>query len=210
MKSDINVNRSKDFLDQQKYFEQFTANYKEKKLDVKISKINFTELEACIFMITDNTENLNFQIKFESEKFKNLLVASFSHELRTPINIILCLLVALLDSKDLDISLKENIIKPAYYSTNILINFVNDVMDYSMLLNGNFKFNKTFFDLEEFLLNTIEFFSYQAFKKDIKLIIQIDCNSPKFLFSDLERLRQIIIHLMSNAIKFTKNGKLIN
>ncbi len=142
------------------------------------------------------TENLT--------KTKELFMANVSHELRTPMNAISGFVDQLL-KKPLEESLKStlNIIKS---SSDHLVKVINEVLDFSKLQSGKMKLEAIHFNSSTVLDEIKYLFKIKAEEKQIEYTIEKGKKLPEVLFGDEVRLKQILINLISNAIKFTKNG----
>jgi signal transduction histidine kinase/CBS domain-containing protein/CheY-like chemotaxis protein len=136
---------------------------------------------------------------------KSDFLANMSHELRTPLNAILGFSQLLTRSTNLNGSQQENlaIVKR---SGEHLLNLINQVLDLSKIEAGRITLNEQNFDLY-CLLNDIEdMFTLPATKKNLQLLVERSSNLPKYIRTDEVKLRQILINLLNNALKFTEVG----
>ena len=92
-------------------------------------------------------------------------------------------------------------------SANSLMQIVNDVLDFSKIESGNVELELEPINIFKLCHQIIDLFKYQAFQKQIDLVINIDENIPKLILADSVRLKQIIINLIGNALKFTEFGE---
>lgn len=136
-----------------------------------------------------------------------MLLRSVSHELRTPINAISFLTQDLLENSSLSDETHEKL-KIVNVSSQLLLNLVNDLLDYSRMLAGVFAINKCFFNIKDALENAIELIKLQAKKKNITLMLRIDPELNLLIYSDPFRLSQVLLNLLSNALKFTLKGSI--
>ncbi|GBO56776.1 phytochrome, two-component sensor histidine kinase [Pseudanabaena sp. lw0831] len=136
---------------------------------------------------------------------KTSFLARMSHELRTPLNAILgCTQLMHLDNS-LTQAIGEyvNIIS---YSSEHLLCLIDDILEMSKIEAGKIILNENQFDLHLFLHNLREMMQIQAKDKNLQLIFAVHPNSPQYIKADERKLRQILLNLMGNAIKFTDKG----
>jgi signal transduction histidine kinase/CheY-like chemotaxis protein/HPt (histidine-containing phosphotransfer) domain-containing protein len=146
--------------------------------------------------------------KDEAEKLartKELFMANMSHEIRTPVTAISGFTEQLLHEKlDEHTSRTLKIIKS---SSDHLAEIINDILDFSKLQNDKLALEKVHFSIKKVLEDTYVLFEKQAFINNTSLSYSISPDAPYALLGDPYRLKQIIINLISNAVKFTPNGK---
>ena len=141
-----------------------------------------------------------------SEKAKSIFLANMSHEIRTPLNGIIGF-TDILTKKELDKE-SQKYINIIHNSSKTLLNIVNDILDFSKIEDGKLKLHETACLFKEDIENTLSTFKSLAYKKNIQYNIAIDTKIPKNLKCDVQRLKQVMNNLISNAIKFTpENGK---
>ncbi len=135
-----------------------------------------------------------------SEKGRTSMLASVSHELRTPLNCI----VAMLDMVDKFITddLKEDYIQPAADSAKLLLSLINDILDFSQSKAKTLRLNFYFFNLKQHLLDIIKLMTIQAKGKGLELNLYYDERVPFKIYSDPNRVRQIIINLIGILLSF--------
>jgi len=135
---------------------------------------------------------------------KSRFLAMISHEIRTPINGLLGTLTLLEDSV-LDES-QEGLLQVALASADNLRVLLNDVIDFARLETGDIKLEQSYFSIEKLARQMIDFWQPQANTRGNELIYQIEPDVPRTLLGDPSRLGQVLNNLLSNALKFTKNG----
>jgi len=141
------------------------------------------------------------------EKFKSMFLANMSHEIRTPINAILGF-VDILEESEEDAK-KLSYLQTIKASGDLLINLINDILDNSKIESGKLSIHREVFSLSELYNSIASLYEPMIQKKNIEFVKNIDKNVPKYLKSDLVRIKQILTNLFSNALKFTpENGKI--
>mmetsp|Transcript_14213 Transcript_14213/g.26816 ORF Transcript_14213/g.26816 Transcript_14213/m.26816 type:complete len:710 (-) Transcript_14213:18-2147(-) len=160
---------------------------------------------ACVVVIKDITEVLQLErTKLESQ-FKNVMLRSVSHELKTPTNGILHSVNAVIEGEDIPDWAKAKL-EIASVSAKHLLMLISDLLDFSQIVSGVFRLTPTHFELRKVLNGCIDLISLIAEKKKLRVIRHIDPLLPETVFIDENRLSQVLLNLLSNAVKFTPNG----
>ncbi len=138
---------------------------------------------------------------------KSEFMANMSHELRTPMNGIIGFseLVLTTELNKIQREYLGNVNKSAYN----LLNIINDILDFSKIEAGKLLIDNTTFRLNEVIEETVDMLDIKAQEKNIELICHIDPKLPAQFFGDPVRIRQILINLVGNAIKFTGEGEVL-
>jgi PAS domain S-box-containing protein len=146
------------------------------------------------------------QIAEEAVKAKQQFLSNMSHEIRTPMNAIIGFTNVMLKT-DLSAKQKEYI-TAIKTSGDDLIVLINDILDLAKVNAGKMTFEKTPFKLESSISSMLQLFETKIQEKSLVLIKEYDPNIPEVLIGDPARLNQIILNLISNAVKFTTKGKI--
>ncbi len=140
------------------------------------------------------------------QKAKEQFLANISHEIRTPINGIAGM--ANLLGQNPSPEERETYLNAIRHSAENLKVIINDILDLAAIESGKLKFEKIAFNLKDLLPSLINTFAYQAKEKKLTLDWTIDEKLNKILVGDPVRLNQVLINLISNAVKFTHNGSI--
>jgi len=137
-------------------------------------------------------------------KAKDMFISVMSHEIRTPLNAVIGM-SHLLSEDNPSESQKENlgILK---FSAENLMTLINDVLDFTKIETGNIELEKVSVDLRELVRSVCTSLKYKVAEKNIYLQDNIDSQVPQFIVGDRTRLIQILLNLVSNAVKFTQKG----
>jgi signal transduction histidine kinase len=140
-----------------------------------------------------------------ANRAKSEFLANMSHEIRTPLNAILGM-SELLQATSLN-TVQLEFTDTIHTSGDALLAIINEILDYSKIENGRLEFENLPFDLEICLRSTLDLSRSQAASRDIALHLNIAPALPRRFNGDANRLRQILLNLVSNAVKFTEHGR---
>ncbi|MEE3717010.1 7TM diverse intracellular signaling domain-containing protein [Tumidithrix elongata RA019] len=142
-----------------------------------------------------------------ANRTKSEFLANMSHELRTPLNAILGFSQIMGGDSSLTAEQLENL-SIIRRSGDHLLELINDILDMSKIEAGYISFNQNSFDLYKFLNSLEEIFALRASSKKLQFMFEYSPNLPQFIQTDEGKLRQILINLLGNAIKFTNYGSI--
>jgi signal transduction histidine kinase/CheY-like chemotaxis protein len=142
----------------------------------------------------------------QSNTAKSVFLATMSHEIRTPMNGVIGM-ASLLKQTSLTAEQKEYT-DTILNSGEALLSVINDILDFSKIEAGKMELEEKDFNLRNCIEEVLDIFATKANKMGIDLIYQIDFKVPANIIGDSLRLRQVIINLVSNAIKFTQQGEI--
>jgi len=142
-----------------------------------------------------------------ANRAKSDFLAKMSHDIRTPLNGMIGM-IELLRSTNLN-DKQLHYAKIAKSSANSLLNLINEILDFSKIEAGKMELDLVDFDLQAKLEEVVDMFALKAEEKGIELINHIPAGMPLLLKGDSARLRQILVNLVSNAVKFTEQGEIL-
>jgi PAS domain S-box-containing protein len=172
--------------------------------------------EGEIWILLDITERDADQVELMEAKeraecaamSKSQFLANMSHEIRTPLTAIIGF-SGLLSGQAVLPGKARHWVSRIDDASKALLAIVNDVLDFSKLEDGAIELDPEAFDPRKLVADTAALLSDQAERKSVQLDVQIDPALPRFLMGDTGRLRQVLLNLMSNAVKFTANGSVV-
>ena len=161
-------------------------------------KLQQTKLEAQLA-----AQELEMKLNQKEIENRNLLFAAISHDMRTPLNSIIGFTDLLRSDNDLPAVQKDHLESIAY-SGGILLELINDLLDFFKLEAGKMEFNYNYYDFQKLVKPIVKTFKPITDAKNLQLVTDI-AEMPA-LYIDMEHVRRILSNLISNAVKFTSDG----
>jgi len=169
-------------------------------------------VENFIVMETDITSRVEVEQQLRRAKVeadsasraKSEFLASMSHEIRTPMNGVIGMTSLLMETPLTPE--QRDYVQTIRTSGDALLAIINEILDFSKIESGRMELEQHPFELAQCVEESLDIFALQAATKDIELAYAIDADVPAWIVGDITRLRQVLVNLVNNAVKFTPRG----
>lgn len=171
--------------------------------------------ESFLILINDITQQKQLEMKLirardnaeRAARSKSEFLANTSHEIRTPIHTIIST-AELLAETGLDQEQSEYL-NGIQFAADVLLTLINDILDISKIEAGHLRLERCEFNLIDMLEDSIDMVTLEAHKKNVDIGLYLDPGVPACVYGDPTRLRQVVVNLINNAVKFTHLGQVV-
>ena len=171
-------------------------------LQVTLVKAEYSGRVKGFISFTDIKYSLDTEKAQSQEHCKSLLAKTISHELKTPMNPIISFSSKLKNKE----KYQKTSFRMIYVSANILMSIINDFLDFSKIVSGNFYLQNSEFSFFSLVDEVFELLEVQTQKKGLKMCKRLHESLPETIFTDRNRLKQVVLKLMRNAVKFSRTN----
>ena len=171
--------------------------------EAKMVEVSYTETECMAMVLKDQTPMVELAQKKDSESYVKRLVASITHDLRTPLNGILGITDSLREFVGDE---GKHFLEIVKNTGTMMLYLIHDVLDLAQIEANKLSLNKAPFNPKEIVEETIQLMLFNFQQKNVSLVARYMKELPREIMSDKTRYRQILLNLLGNALKFTTHG----
>ncbi len=185
---------------------RFCRNYSKtlRGEDGRIERLTGLLVDVTPHIMTQRELTAAKEAAEEANKAKSRFLSNMSHEIRTPMNAIIGM-TDLLSNEFLS-DKQSRLVRDINASASSLMEIINDLLDLSRIESGKFDLAPADYNLKELLENLNSMFLYSANAKNVLFRFESEANLPEYVFGDDVRVRQVLINILNNAVKYTRQG----
>lgn len=191
------------------------SNIPDRWIRLSFLPLNIPGEGSFLLLASDITGQKRLEIKLirarntaeKATQSKSDFLANTSHEIRTPIHTIIGMSDLLADTT-LDQE-QADYLGQVRFAAEVLLTLINDILDFSKIEAGQLRLERTDFELIDMLEDAVDLVTLEAHKKNVDVGLYIDSRVPSRVFGDPTRLRQVVVNLVNNAVKFTHQGQVV-
>lgn len=189
------------------FYNKDSPNLNKRFYEIKGTKIKWGD-QYCFLLIFNNlTKAKRITEMKEINQYKNQMLATVSHDLRTPLNGIIGMVTSVFSN--IEDQENKKLLLIALRSASLLDFLINDILDLSQILYKQLRLNIERININNLIMEMYDLVEFQANKKKLELKLDIDIMNPTYIYSDPTRIKQILLNLLNNAIKFTSTGSVL-